>query len=130
MANSFTAKVELYNGALQACKVCSKTGNIGDDIFVQNIGDESNKVWIRCVDKECFTKQGGTLPDKSKKPYYQKKVKTTEQRLEICKIAGPVLRKLADEQTREAYPDLKDVTAFSIKSDVQFKGLVEMFKVD
>lgn len=125
MGNSFIGKVELYNGAIQACKVCQKTGTIGDPIYIQNIGDEANKNWIRCVDLECFEKQGGTKPDANKK-WTGKKQRTVEERLLEVKTVGPILWKMADEFITETYQDLAP-TEFSIKQAVAFKEFSRIF---
>lgn len=124
MGNSFIAKVELYNGAIQSCPVCQATGKIGDPIYVQNIGDETNKNWVRCIDKDCFVKQGGTLPD-GKKQFYGKKSRTAEERLAEALQYVPIFLRESDaiaNQTEGLTPTEK-----RIQSSVIFKGYVEIF---
>lgn len=56
MADSFKTTAKPYNGKMQPCKVCDKTPNEGDQMWMQNLGDETNKKWIASPHEECFKK--------------------------------------------------------------------------
>ena len=43
------------------CGTCQRTWNIGDELFLSKSADGSR--WIKCTDKDCFTKQGGKIED-------------------------------------------------------------------
>ena len=45
----------------RGCKVCGTSWREGDEIYFQKNKDNTKYV---CVDKECFTEQGGTMSDK------------------------------------------------------------------
>jgi len=56
MQDFFKAVVKPYNGKIQPCKVCDKTPNEGDELWMQNLGDDTNKKWIISPHEECFKK--------------------------------------------------------------------------
>jgi hypothetical protein len=72
-----------YNGQMTPCRVCGKTCNEGDELWMQNLGDDTNKKWIVSPHEECFKKlQENPELGKSqnKKPFYQKKTRTNPER--------------------------------------------------
>jgi len=56
MSEPFKSIIKPYNGKILPCKVCSKTPNEGDQLWMQNIGTEENKKWIASPHEECFKK--------------------------------------------------------------------------
>lgn len=62
-------KKPAQEGKLYPCKQCQKTPTIGQERYYEQIdGPDGSKVWIGCVDLECFKKQGGSSePAQAKK---------------------------------------------------------------
>ena len=56
MGDSFKTIAKPYNGKMQPCRVCDKTPNEGDEMWMQNLGDDTNKKWITSPHEECFKK--------------------------------------------------------------------------
>ena len=57
MGDSFKSTVKPdKNSKIWPCKVCEKTPNEGDELWMQNLGDDANKKWITSPHEECFKK--------------------------------------------------------------------------
>jgi len=71
MADSFKTIAKPYNGKMNPCKVCGKTPNEGDEMWMQNLGDETNKKWIASPHEECFKKlqENPSIGQQQKKPF-------------------------------------------------------------
>ena len=82
MQDSFKAVVKPYNGKIQSCKVCDKTPNEGDELWMQNLGDDTNKKWITSPHEDCFKKlqENPELGKQNKKQFYQKKIRSNQER--------------------------------------------------
>jgi len=81
MSDSFKTTAKPYNGKMTQCKICGKTPNEGDEMWMQNIGTEDNKKWIASPHEECFKKlqQNPDLAKKSTgKPFVSQKFPITE----------------------------------------------------
>ena len=83
MQDSVKGTAHQYNGKMTPCRVCGKTPNEGDELWMQNLGDDTNKNWIVSPHEECFKKlQENPELGKSqnKKQFYQKKTRTNQER--------------------------------------------------
>ena len=60
------------------CGVCNKTWNVGDELYLSKSADGTH--WIKCTDKDCFTKQGGKIDSSDGKggKFQSSKFKITE----------------------------------------------------
>jgi len=57
-------------GKLYPCKKCNKTPTVGQDRYYEQIdGPDGTKVWVGCVDFECFKAQGGSAEAAQQKKF-------------------------------------------------------------
>ena len=75
MNESFKTTAKPFNGKMNPCKVCGKTPNEGDEMWMQNLGDDTNKKWIASPHEECFKKlqENPELGKQNKKQFVSQK---------------------------------------------------------
>jgi len=63
------------NGKMWPCKICNKIPNEGDEMWMQNLGDDTNTKWIASPHEECFKKlqENPELGKQNKKPFVSQK---------------------------------------------------------
>jgi len=87
------------------CKSCGSTWREGDEIYYQKNQDNSN---YKCIDKECFIEQGGTMNDKQS--ILGSRNDTIVSKLPECKVSDDVkmLTEFEDELFLTAHHKMKD----------------------
>lgn len=111
MGKSFLTKPKpKSDGSYWACRKCQKTPTANQDLYMQNIGTDEEKVWIACTDLECFIAQGGTKPEAGSASNF-KKGKTPEEmfsyRKELSEKCFTYAKRVSSEDGTFSTPDEK-----------------------
>jgi len=96
---SFITKAKAKtDGSFWPCKKCGKAPVAGQDIFMQNIGDDTNKNWIACFDLECFKSQGGSEPVKKEGRKTMSPEELFDYRKKLIDLSFEYAKKVAEKE--------------------------------
>ena len=119
MSDSFKTVAKPYNGKMQPCKVCGKIPNVGNEMWMQNLDDDTNKKWITSPHEECFKKlqENPELAELTytKKPFVSQKFPITEVPQIFC-LAETLLDSF---KTKRGIQHEASTTKLTIAEDLQ-----------